>query len=137
MRHVETYAVVGDVIHRRRVALQGANANHRLFRLAAELPGVLQQVLHGDPHQRLVGADAHARLDDPLHRSAGGLPVYGVGDLARDCAEVDLGHVDLGAGHLGQPEDVVDEITHALARGADAIQRVLALFVQLVAVVLE
>src|ERR1700676_5187075 len=107
VRHVETHAVVSDEIHLLGVAFQRTDADHRLVRAAGKLPGVLEQVLHGDAHQRRGGADAQPRLYYPLHGPVGRISIYGSGDLARDRAQVDLRKFELGARHLGQPEQVV------------------------------
>src|SRR5690349_19577446 len=48
VRHVETYAVVGDEALLLAVAVDRAHAYQRLVGLAGELPGVFEQVLHRD-----------------------------------------------------------------------------------------
>src|SRR5205814_9086977 len=81
--HVEAHSVVGDKAVLLAVVLDHAHPDDGVLGLAGELPGVLQQVLHRDVHQRAVGLHRHAVVDDPLHRSLRLLALERLGDLAR------------------------------------------------------
>src|SRR5260370_19472792 len=118
--HVEAGAVVAHEEGRLLPVAQQADLDARLPGLGAELPRIADQVLQRRAQQARVGVGLHAvpHRDLDLARRLAALHVRD--HLARELADVDVAPRELAARHLGKIQQVLDQLAHALRRGADA-----------------
>ncbi len=135
--HVEAGAVVAHEEGRLLPVAQQADLDARLLGLGAELPRIADQVLQRRAQQARVGVGLHAvpHRDFDLARRLAALHVRD--HLARELADVDVAPRELAARHLGKIQQVLDQLAHALRRGADASEVAARLLGHLLGKVLE
>ncbi len=137
VRHVEPGAVVAHEIDTLAISVGTAKLDFGVLPVAGELPRVAQQVLEGDLHKRPVSTSRQAGRDLEVDFPVRPVALKLLGDLRAQLAEVQTLVLHLGAGQAGELEQIVDEATHALGAGPNAVDVVFARIVQLVAIVLE
>ena len=120
--HVESGSIVAHEKHINARPVQTADLNRRLGHAAGELPGVAHQVLERCAQQPLVSARHHsvrnAERDVPVRIRF--CQVRGDGPGQR--SDVNRPPDHLRTSQSRQVEQVVDQLRHALARSAYAIQ---------------
>ena len=123
--HVEAGAVVAHEDHALAFLLAPADLDPRrpiLMRAGGEFPGVADQVFQHHTQQAGVALDDHAGLDHRCHRPRR-LPLGERGQhRAGQRAQVHRHRLDPAARDARQVEQVVDDVAHAQAGAADALQ---------------
>ena len=118
---VEAGAVVGDGDRPvPSVELHG-DLDARVGAPARELPGVADEVLESDAQQVGVAAQDHVGRDDDAHLAPALPPAQLRDDVGRDGAHVHDAAVQRPARQPREAEEVVDELSHALALLADDV----------------
>ncbi len=117
--HVEARAVVAHVESRVVAVAQAADFDAGVLGLAAELPGVADQVLERRAQQARVGVRLHAVPHRYLHLALRLAALQLGHHLAGDLGDIDIAPRELAAGHLREVEQVLDQLPHALGRCAN------------------
>src|SRR5580698_2104384 len=117
---IEAYAVVAHITADRRLIVGGGGElDAGVVAPGGELPGILDQVLEQGADETTVRGRPDAALDGEADLAAGLAGSQFTGDRNYLPAEIDRYQVQVGARHLRQAQQIVDDGSHPHARRLD------------------
>src|ERR1700733_1972947 len=137
MRHVEASPIVSDAENAFSALLRRRQIDPRIRLVAREFPRVTQEILEEDFHEAPVCVEDESLRDHGLHTAIRVALRQLAENLGRHAREVRTLRSRLDLTHTRPLQEIVDELTHALGRGADPFEVVLALWAQARGMILE